>query len=120
MLAENPIMPDVKNVGSKVKEILAANEKNEKIRPKQEKPMGKWDKIMSQIAEGQKRGHNIKEVKSKVFADFKPPKLIRPMLNEKRLSNSRSNSSMSSNGFIPVHSRSTSSASVASQVIIVV
>ena len=44
---------------------------------------GKWDDIMTQIAEGQKRSSEnklpLKEVKSKIFADFKPPKLIRPL-----------------------------------------
>ena len=38
---------------------------------------------MTQIAEGQKRSSEnklpLKEVKSKIFADFKPPKLIRPL-----------------------------------------
>jgi hypothetical protein len=38
---------------------------------------------MNQIAEGQKRSSEnklpLKEVKSKIFADFKPPKLIRPL-----------------------------------------
>ena len=47
------------------------------------KGKGKWDDIMNQIAEGQKRSSEnklpLKEVKSKIFADFKPPKLIRPL-----------------------------------------
>ena len=47
------------------------------------KGKGKWDDIMTQIAEGQKRSSEnklpLKEVKSKIFADFKPPKLIRPL-----------------------------------------
>merc|ERR1712051_33161 len=133
------------------------------------KGKGKWDDIMTQIAEGQKRSSEnklpLKEVKSKIFADFKPPKLIRPLshnnnnpgpnfgatgnagygtgsernrkISESRksiASSTRSNSTLSSksNNLDPntahasrrlsrqsssVVSRSTSSASVASQVI---
>ena len=79
LLAENPIVPNT-NVGSKLKEILA-----EKAPPNakknREKSKNKWEDIMTQIAEGQKTtaesSKKLKEVKSKVFADFKPPKLIR-------------------------------------------
>ena len=77
-MAENPILPNT-NVGSKLKEILA--EKVPINSKKERKSKGKWDDIMTQIAEGQKRSSenkNLKEVKSKIFADFKPPKLIRP------------------------------------------
>ena len=77
LLAETPIVPNT-NVGSKLKEILA-----EKVplnsKKNRDKPKGKWDDIMTQIAQGQKSQQpKIREVKSKVFADFKPPKLIRP------------------------------------------
>ena len=76
-MAENPILPNT-NVGSKLKEILA--EKVPVNSKKERKGKGKWDDIMTQIAEGQKRSseNKLKEVKSKIFADFKPPKLIRP------------------------------------------
>ena len=154
LLAENPIIPNT-NVGSKLKEMLAEKLATTNPKKNREKPKGKWDDIMSQIAEGQKRSGNaekLKEVKSKVFADFKPPKLIRgansqdracgsnKKLNEtsskKYASSTRSNSTLSSsNGLLDHHpkklscssrqssivavSRSTSSASVASQVVII-
>lgn len=123
-MAETPIVPNT-NVGSKLKEILA---EKAPTNAKKNKPKGKWDEIMTQIAENHSK-KPLKEVKSKVFADFKPPKLIRPNSNNgnKKIlvaastrSNStltsrhstRSNSTLSSR-----HSRSTSSASVTSQLI---
>jgi hypothetical protein len=149
LLSENPIMPNM-NVGSKLKAMLAETAPSNP-RKKAEKSKGKWDNIMSQIAEGQKRSNSetkakaIKEVKSKVFADFKPPKLIRhsnkagssnmgSMKKITRTFSERSNSTVSSNGLLDpgghhkllsssssrqssvVVSRSGSSASVASQV----
>ena len=102
LLAETPIIPNT-NVGSKLKEILAENETKNTRSEKREKPKGKWDDIMNQIAESKsdKRKDSktkLKEVKSKVFADFKPPKLIRPNCNKTR--STTSNSSSSSNGFL--------------------
>lgn len=113
LLSENPIRPNT-NVGSKLKEMLA--EKSHSVNPKKlVKPKGKWDAIMSQISENKIKSKNseqpnkLKEIKSKVFADFKPPpKLIRHQSingSSKKISNSdkrslpsRSNSTLSSNG----------------------
>lgn len=137
-MAETRIVPNT-NVGSKLKEILA-----EKVPPNskrtKDKPKGKWDDIMSQIAQGQKLKKlavDKKEVRSKVFADFKPPKLIRPSADGSKqkiyiAASSRSNSTLSSKSSntaaaaekrlsrqsSSLVSRSTSTASVASQIII--
>ena len=112
LLAETPIIPNT-NVGSKLKEILAMENEN-KAKEKREKPKGKWDDIMNRIAEGkQKRPEKPKEVKSKVFADFKPPKLIRPPSQKIRAN--ASNSSSSSNGFLEPRKMSRQSSSVASR-----
>ena len=111
LLAENPIRPNT-NVGSKLKEILA--EKNMNINPKKnrDKPKGKWDAIMCQISSNKQIRSSepkLKEVRSKVFADFKPPKLIRhqsvngskqKISVDKRSLPSRSNSTLSSNGLL--------------------
>ena len=86
---------------------------------------------MCQISENKLRSSEpkLKEIKSKVFADFKPPKLIRyqsvngskqKISIEKRSLPSRSNSTLSSNGLLDPKtfaSRSTSSTSVTSQII---
>ena len=107
LLAENPIVPNT-NVGSKLKEILAETAPMN-TKKNRDKTKGRWDDIMSQIAEGQqtKKGPKLKEVKSKVFADFKPPKIIRPIngsnrkISESRrsiASSERSNSTLSSRG----------------------
>ena len=113
LLAETPIIPNT-NVGSKLKEILAENEnKTDKSKDKREKPKGKWDDIMNRIAEGkQKRPEKPKEVKSKVFADFKPPKIIRP---PQKTRTNTSNSSSSSNGFLEPRKMSRQSSSVVSR-----
>ena len=112
LLSENPIKPNT-NVGSKLKEMLA--EKSNAVNPKKcrDKPKGKWDAIMSQISENKIKSKNseqpkLKEIKSKVFADFKPPpKLIRhqsingsskKISSDKRSLPSRSNSTLSFNG----------------------
>lgn len=132
LLAETRIVPNT-NVGSKLKEILAEKVPLNSKRAK-DKPKGKWDDIMSQIAQGQKLKKlavDKKEVRSKVFADFKPPKLIRPSADGSKqkiyvAASSRSNSTLSSKSSAEKRlsrqssslvSRSTSSASVASQII---
>ena len=120
LLAETPIIPNT-NVGSKLKEILAENESKVRSSEKQqrEKPKGKWDDIMTRIAESKSEKlqskSKLKEVKSKVFADFKPPKLIRPSASNgsKRTT---SNSSSSSNGFLePKRMSSRQSSTLASR-----
>ncbi len=112
LLADVPIMPNT-NVGSKLKAMLEAEKQPR--REKTKRTPGKWDAIMNKIAENRKsEAANAvakKEVKSKVFADFVPPKLIRPPSKNdvtrrstssvrRSASNSsrRSNSTVSSNG----------------------
>ena len=47
--------------------------------PRKQRAPGKWDAIMNSIAEGQKKktdvdlAERVREAKSKVFADFRPP-----------------------------------------------
>lgn len=83
LLQDKPIVPNT-NVGSKLKEILSRPQPGSLDRQdaKKPKPPGRWDAIMSSIAEGQKRSETelaerLREAKSKVFADFKPPIVLR-------------------------------------------
>ena len=71
LLLENPIIPNI-NVGSKLKEMLGQQQQIPSCGVKRKK-VGKWDEIMKNINEHRvETPKTYDNVKSKVFADFKP------------------------------------------------
>jgi len=74
LLQDKPIVPN-KNVGSKLKAMLTENEVSLKSREPRVRKPSRWDAVMNKIEQGKTDVKPIKEVKSKVFANFVPPSL---------------------------------------------
>ena len=80
VLPPPPPMPK-KNVQSKLKALLEAQETStEERRPRQQKK-NRWDEVMNRIAEGQKEEKNkpkVREVKSRLLESIKAPVALSP------------------------------------------
>eukprot|EP00090_Calanus_glacialis_P010277 TRINITY_DN18660_c0_g1_i3.p1 TRINITY_DN18660_c0_g1~~TRINITY_DN18660_c0_g1_i3.p1 ORF type:complete len:2160 (-),score=462.58 TRINITY_DN18660_c0_g1_i3:1392-7538(-) len=74
LLQDKPIVPN-KNVGSKLKAMLTENEVSLKSREPRVRKPSRWDAVMNKIEQGKTDVKPIKEVKSKVFANFVPPSM---------------------------------------------
>ena len=74
LLQDKPIVPN-KNVGSKLKAMLTENEVSLKSREPRVRKPSRWDAVMNKIEQGKTDVKPIREVKSKVFANFVPPSM---------------------------------------------